>query len=62
MEAQGYPIHENQDNKNNKSAILLEKNGWKSAGKRSRALTGDYMTKPLQGMKFHKFRNEIMGL
>ena len=24
-------------------------------------MTGDYMTKPLQGTKFKKFRSEIMG-
>jgi len=71
----------------NKSAMLLEKNGRQSAGKRSRALnvryffmtdqiekgnltveycptddmTGDYMTKPLFGAKFKKFRDEILG-
>ena len=71
----------------NRSAILLENNGRRSAGKRSRALniryffvsdqvsksrlmveycptdemTGDYMTKPLQGEKFFKFRAQILG-
>ena len=70
-----------------KSVILLEKNGKKSSGKRTRALniryfmitdqvekgnvkieycptddmTGDYMSKGLQGVKFNKFRAEIMG-
>ena len=69
------------------SAILLETNGRKSAGKRSRALNiryffitdqvelgnvqiehcptddmiGDFMTKPLQGEKFRKFRDLILG-
>ena len=71
----------------NKSTILLEKNGKRSSGKRTRALnircffmtdqiekglisvehcpTGDmiadYLTKPLQGKQFEKFRNLIMG-
>ena len=71
----------------NKSAILLESNGRRSAGKRTRALnvryfmitdhvekgdikieycptdimTGDYMTKPTQGLKFNTFRKDIMG-
>ena len=38
MEAQGYPIDENILFQDNKSAILLETNGRRSAGKRSRAL------------------------
>ena len=72
----------------NKSAILLENNGKRSAGKRSRALNvryffltdqvekgnlsieycptdlmwADFMTKPLQGEKFRKFRDEILGI
>jgi hypothetical protein len=87
MEAQGYPIERNILYQDNKSTILLEKNGGKSAGKRSRALnvryffltdqidkknvsveyestdkmTSDYMSKPLQGEKFRKFRSQIMG-
>ena len=87
-EAQGYKVKANIILQDNKSAILLEKNGRKSAGKRSRALnvryffvtdqiekkrvtvaycrtddmTGDYMTKPLQGEKFLKFRNQILGM
>ena len=87
MEAQGYTIEDNILHQDNKSTILLQENGRKSAGKRSRALnvrffltdqvekgnlritfcptdnmTADYMTKPLQGKKFRKFRAEIMGL
>ena len=88
MEAQGYTIEDNILHQDNKSTILLQENGRKSAGKRSRALnvryffltdqvekgnlritycptddmTADYMTKPLQGEKFRKFRAEIMGL
>ena len=107
MEEQGYDITSNVLYQDNKSAILLEKNGKRSSGKRTRALnicyffvadqiekglltveccpTGemiadqvekgkvqieycptdkmiaDYMTKPLQGKAFEKFRNLIMG-
>ena len=87
MEEQGYDIEENKIYQDNKSAILLETNGRKSAGKRSRALNvryffvtdqvekgnviidycptddmiADYMTKPLQGEKFKKFRKTILG-
>lgn len=87
MEAQGYPIEKNIIYQDNKSAILLEENGRKSAGKRSRALNiryffitdqvekgnvrieycptddmiGDFMTKPLQGEKFRKFRAMVLG-
>ena len=72
----------------NKSAILLENNGKRSAGKRSRAVNvryffltdqvkkgnfsieycpkdvmwADIMTKPLQGEKFRKFQDEILGI
>ena len=42
MEAQGYPIKKNVLYQDNKSAILLEVNGRKSAGKRSRALNVRY--------------------
>ena len=42
MEAQGYIIEENIIYQDNKSAILLEKNGRKSAGKRSRAINIRY--------------------
>ena len=88
MEEQGYPLKKNILYQDNKSAILLETNGRRSAGKRSRALNvryffltdqvekknisieycptdemwADYMTKPLQGEKFIKFRNEILGI
>ena len=84
MEAQGYMIDDNILYQDSKSTILLQENGRKSAGKRSRALnvryffltdqvekgnlritycptddmTSDYMTKPLQGEKSHKFRAE----
>ena len=87
MEEQGYPLDKNILYQDNKSAILLEKNGRRSAGKRSRALNvryffltdqvekknlsieycptdemwADFMTKPLQGEKFVRFRNDILG-
>ena len=38
MEAQGYMIEDNILHQDNKSTILLQENGRKSAGKRSRAL------------------------
>ena len=87
MESQGCPIDTNLLYQNNKSAILLERNGRKSAGRRSRAINiryffatdqdkkgkimieycptddmiGEFMTKPLQGEKFRKFRDTIIG-
>ena len=42
MDEQGYKIQENKIYQDNMSAILLEKNGRKSAGKRSRALNIRY--------------------
>ena len=71
----------------NQSAILLERNGKASSGKRTRhfniryffltdqvannnvtiqfcptdEMTADFMTKPLQGQKFAKFRKLIMN-
>jgi hypothetical protein len=88
LEEQGYNISQNILYQDNKSAILLEKNGKKSSSKRTRALniryfyltdqaekgnvlieycpTGemiaDYMTKPLQGQQFEKFKSLIMGM
>ena len=87
LEEQGYDIEKNILKQDNKASILLQLNGRKSAGKRSRALNvryffmtdqvqkgnvqieycptddmeGDFQTKPLQGSKFIKFRNSIMG-
>ena len=87
LEEQGYHIDKNILYQDNKSAILLETNGKKSSGKRTRALNiryffltdqvekgnvsieycptddmvGDFHMKPLQGEKFRKFRNEILG-
>ena len=85
--AQGIKIKNTIIYQDNKSAILLEKNGLKSAGKRSRHLNirhffvtdqirkgiievkychtddmiSDYLTKPLHGWKFDKFRHLMMG-
>ena len=42
LESQGYEVEKNILYQDNKSAILLEKNGRKSAGKRSRALNVRY--------------------
>ncbi|CAJ1929187.1 unnamed protein product [Cylindrotheca closterium] len=42
VEAQGYPVEKNILYQDNKSSILLEKNGRDSAGKRSRALNIRY--------------------
>ena len=87
LEEQGQIVEQNIVYQDNKSAILLENNGKKSSGKRTRALNiryfmvthqikrgnliikycptddmvGDYMTKGVEGMKFTKFRNVIMG-
>ena len=88
MEQQQYSLSKNILFQDNKSAILLENNGKRSAGKRSRALNvryffltdqvekgnlsieycptdimwADFMTKPLQGEKFRKFRDEILRI
>ena len=88
LEEQGYAIDRNILYQDNKSTILLIKNGKRSAGKRSRALNircffltdqqersnlaveycptgemaGNFMTKPLQGHDFRRFRNLIMGV
>ena len=88
MEAQGYKVNDNILFQDNKSAMLLEKNGKKSSSKRTKHINiryffitdriakgelkvewcptqdmiGDYMTKPLQGALFRKFRDQIMGV
>ena len=88
LEAQGYKVKANVLYQDNQSAMLLEKNGMSSAGKRSRHINiryffiadrigknelsiefcptddmiADFFTKPLQGKKFKKFRNLIMGI
>ncbi len=88
MEAQGYQVQDNILYQDNKSAILLEKNGKASSSKRTKHINiryffiadrvdkgdvslvwcptgdmiGDYMTKPVQGALFRKFRDQIMGV
>jgi hypothetical protein len=87
MEAQGYEIKKNVLYQDNKSTILLETNGKRSSGKRTRAfniryffitdqiekgnvsveycptldMIADFMSKPLQGQLFVKFKKMIMG-
>jgi hypothetical protein len=86
--AQGYNVTDNVLAQDNKSSMLLEKNGKASSSKRTKHVTiryffatdkiakgelivewcptlemiGDYMTKPLQGHLFIKFRDLIMGV
>ena len=87
LEKQGYKVEDNVIYQDNKSTILLAKNGKASSGKQTRALnvryfyitdqiqrgnvrieycptdemTSDYLSKGLQGMKFTRFRKQIMG-
>jgi hypothetical protein len=83
--AQGYGVKENVLFQDNKSSILLEKNGKASSSKRINIryffitdrvskeevlvvccpmgdMIGDYVTKPLKGALFRKFRDQIMGV
>jgi hypothetical protein len=86
MEAQGYQVQDNILYQDNKSAILLEKNGKALSSKHTKhvniryffitdrvdegnvslvwcptgAMIGDFMTKPLQGALFQKFRDQII--
>jgi hypothetical protein len=89
MEAQGYQVQDNVLFQDNKSAILLEKNGKASSSKRTKHINiryffitdrvkkkgdvslvwcptgdmiGNFVTKPLQGALFRKFRDQIMGV
>jgi hypothetical protein len=88
MKAQGYQVQDNILFQDNKSAILLEKNGKASSSKHMKHVNiwyffitnrvnkadvslvwcptgdmiGDFMTKPLQGTLFRKFRDQIMGV
>jgi hypothetical protein len=88
LEAQGYSVNDNILFQDNKSAILLERNGKASSNKRTEHIViryffihdrvakgnstiswcpttdmvGDYMTKPLQGASFRKFRDRILGV
>jgi hypothetical protein len=87
LEAQGFTIDKNILYQDNKSTILLENNGKRSSGQRTRAMNiryffitdqiaqgnimieycptdsmvADFLTKPLQGYKFRKFKAAIMG-
>ena len=88
MKAQGYEVTKNILYQDNKSSILLEKNGKASSSKRTRHISiryffvtdriakgeltvewcptenmiADFMTKPLQGTIFRKFRYIVMGV
>jgi hypothetical protein len=88
MVAQGYQVQDNVLFQDNKSMILLEKNGKALSSKRTkhinircffitdrvdkgdislvwcptRDMIGDFMTKPLQGALFQKFRDQILGV
>ena len=85
---QGYDVSQNVVYQDNKSSILLEKNGKASSSKRTKhiniryffvkdridknevqvewcptkIMVADFMTKPLQGALFKKFRDQIMGI
>ena len=88
MEAQGYGVLDNVLYQDNRTSMLLEKNGKASSTKRTKHINiryffitdriakgelnvewcptgdmiGDFMTKPLQGALFRKFRDQIMGV
>ena len=78
LKEQDYQIEAHIILQDNESAIKLETKGHKSIGQRSRHINmkyffikdqvdkknvdGDYQSKPLQGIKFQKFRNNIMNL
>ena len=87
LKSQGYKVSDNVIFQDNKSAMLLERNGKVSSGKRTKHINisyffitdriskgevrvewcptkdmvADFMTKPLQGSAFRKFRDLIMG-
>ncbi|MGL6132319.1 MAG: Ty1/Copia family ribonuclease HI [Fusobacteriaceae bacterium] len=87
LTGQDYKVRDNIIFQDNKSAILLERNGKASSGKRTKHINiryffitdriskgevrvewcptndmvADYMTKPLQGSAFRRFRDMIMG-
>lgn len=88
LKSQGYVVIDNILYQDNKSAILLERNGKMSSGKRTKHIavryffvtdrikagelsavwcpTGkmiaDFLTKPLQGAMFKRFRDMLMGV
>jgi len=87
LKAQGYKVSDNVFFQDNKSTMLLERNGKASSSKRmkhinvryffitdriskgevrvewcpTKDMVADFMTKPLQGSVFRKFRDLIMG-
>lgn len=87
LKAQGYGVSDNVIFQDNKSTMLLERNGKASSSKRTKHINiryffitdriskgevrvewcptkdmvADFMTKPLQGSLFRKFRDLIMG-
>ncbi len=87
LKAQGYAVVDNILHQDNRSAILLEKIGRMSSGKRTKHIAiryffvtdrirageispkwcpmgemiAGFLTKPLQGAKFWKFRDLLMG-
>ena len=87
LKAQGYKVSDNVIFQDNKSTMLLERNGKASSSKRTKHINvryffitdriskgevrvewcptkdmvADFMTKPLQGSVFRKFRDLIMG-
>ena len=88
LKSQGYIVINNILHQDNRSAILLERNGKMSSGKHTKHIavryffvtdrikageispkwcpTGemivDFLTKPLQGAMFRKFRDMLMGV
>ena len=88
LKSQGYKVNDNIVFQDNKSTMLLERNGKASSSKRTKHINlryffitdkiskgevrvewcptkdmmADFMTKPLQGSAFRKFRDLIMGL
>ena len=87
LKAQGYRVSDNVIFQDNRSTMLLERNGKASSSKRTKhinvryffitdriskgevrvewcptaEMVADFMTKPLQGSTFKKFRDLIMG-
>ena len=85
---QGYKVNDNINFQDNKSSMLLERNGKASSGKRmkhinvryffitnriskgevcvewclTKDMVADFLTKPLQGATFKRFRDLIMGV
>ena len=88
LKAQGYKVSDNIIFQDNKSTMLLERNGKASSSKRTKHINvryffitdriskgevrvewcptaemiADFMTKPLQGSTFKRFRDLIMGV